>query len=212
VQISVNTFVSLDGVMQGPGGPQEDPSEDFDRGGWLVPHADADMGRIVDGWFSQAGAVLLGRTTYEMMRAYWTQVTDPEDRVATVLNTYPKFLVSQTYSDDEADWGSTTVVRGDVVDEIRGLKQRPGDELQVHGSWQLAQTLHEAGLVDVYRLLVFPTVVGQGKRLFDSGARPSGFRTVSQSTTSAGAIALVLEPKQFGSGDHAVVNGKDTWS
>lgn len=213
VKISVNTFVSLDGVMQGPGGPQEDARGGFDLGGWLVPYADDDMGRVVDGeWFSHADAILLGRSTYEMMRTYWSQVTDPDDTVATVLNSYPKFLVSQTYSDDDAGWGDTTVIRGDVLSRLRTLKEQPGGELQVHGSWQLVQALQEADLVDLYRLLVFPTVLGKGKRLFGDGARPSGFRTLSQSVTGAGAVSLILEPTAFRAGNHEVIDGRDSWA
>jgi dihydrofolate reductase len=166
MELSVNTFVSLDGVMQGPGGVQEDPSNGFERGGWLVPHSDAGQLDPVDGWFRQADAFLLGRTTFEMMRTYWSQVTDPDNLVATALNTWRKYVVSNTLSDADAAWGNTTVLRGDVVEQVRRLKEQPGRELQVHGSWRLARTLHDAGLVDTYRLLQFPVVVGEGKRLF----------------------------------------------
>jgi dihydrofolate reductase len=212
MKLSVNTFVSLDGVMQGPGGPEEDTSGGFERGGWLVPYVDEGMGRVVEQeWFPHATAILLGRNTYQTMEAYWSKVTD-DSLVARVLNTYPKYVVSDTLTDETADWGDTTVVSGDVVEGIRALKDQPGDELQVHGSWQLARTLHDAGLVDIYRMLVFPTVVGSGKRLFADGATPSGFRTVGHSMTDAGCVSLVLEPTPFSVGGHAVVDGKDTWA
>lgn len=209
MKLSLNIFVSLDGVMQGPGGPDEDTTGNFTRGGWVIPHFDDDFGRIVDGeWFSQADAVLLGRTTFEMMRTYWSQYPNQDELVAKVLNTYPKYLVSTTLTDEEASWGPTTVLREGIVERVRRLKERPGRELQVHGSWQLAQTLHNAGLVDVYRLLVFPVVVGAGKRLFDETTRPSAFRTVARGTTAAGATHLVLEPAEFTRGDLGIVDGE----
>jgi len=209
VQLSVNVFVSLDGVMQGPGGPEEDTTGGFTRGGWLVPHVDEDFGRIVDEeWFAHADAVLLGRSTFDMMRTYWSQYPNQDELVAKVLTTYPKYLVSTTLTDEQAAWGPTTVLRDDIIEQVRALRERPGRELQVHGSWQLAQTLHNAGLVDVYRLLVFPVVVGDGKRLFDDTTRPSAFRTVSSSPTAAGATHLVLEPTEFTRGDLGIVDGE----
>jgi dihydrofolate reductase len=205
MKLSVNIFSTLDGVVQGPGAPEEDPSGGFERGGWLVPYGDEDFGRIVDGWFQKTEAFLLGRTTYQLMQGYWPQVTDPDNPVATKLNTYPKYVVSETFSDDDASWANSTVVRGDVLEHIRKLKEQPGEgELQVHGSWQLANSLHEAGLVDIYRLLVFPVVVGPGKRLFAPEGRASAFQTVSSETTAAGCTHLVLEPRPFVSGAYVV--------
>jgi dihydrofolate reductase len=198
MKLTLNTFLSLDGVMQGPGGPDEDVSGGFDRGGWLVPHMDKDFGRIVDGWFAQAEALLLGRTTYQMMQPYWEQVTEPDSLVATAMNTLPKYLVSKTVT--EPTWQNTTVLLGDVVEAVAALKSRPGGELQVHGSHRLARTVHDAGLVDEYRLLVFPVVVGKGKRLFDDGAVPSAFELVDSHTTGAGAVSLTLYPQPFGTG------------
>ncbi|WP_420121472.1 dihydrofolate reductase family protein [Nakamurella sp.] len=209
MKLSLNTFVSLDGVMQGPGGPDEDTSGGFTRGGWVIPHVDEDFGRIVDEeWFAHADAVLLGRSTFEMMRTYWSAYPNQDELVAKVLNAYPKYLVSTALTDEQAAWGPTTVLRDDVVEQVRALKERPGRELQVHGSWQLAQTLHNAGLVDVYRLLVFPVVVGAGKRLFDDTTRPSAFRTVARTSTAAGATHLVLEPADFTRGDLGIVDGE----
>lgn len=209
MKLSLNTFVSLDGVMQGPGGPEEDTTGGFSRGGWVIPHFDEDFGRIVDEeWFAHADAVLLGRSTFEMMRTYWSAYPNQDELVAKVLNTYPKYLVSTTLTDEQAAWGPTTVLRDDIVDQVRRLKERPGREVQVHGSWQLAQTLHNAGLVDVYRLLVFPVVVGEGKRLFDETTRPSAFRTVSSTRTAAGATHLILEPTEFTRGDLGIVDGE----
>ncbi|HEY7815084.1 MAG TPA: dihydrofolate reductase family protein [Nakamurella sp.] len=210
MRLSLNIFVSLDGVMQGPGGPDEDTTGGFTRGGWLVPHVDEDFGRIVDGeWFAHADAILLGRSTFEMMRPYWTAYPNQDELVARALNTFPKYLVSTTLTDEQAAWGPTTVIRDDVVEQVRRIKQQPGRELQVHGSWQLAQTLHNAALVDVYRLLVFPVVVGAGKRLFDEHTRPTAFRTVSRTPTAACATHLVLEPAEFTRGDLTLVGGQE---
>ncbi len=210
MRLSLNIFVSLDGVMQGPGGPDEDTTGGFTGGGWVVPHVDEDFGRIVDGeWFANADGVLLGRSTYQMMEPYWRAYPKQDELVAKVLNTFPKYLVSTTLRDAQADWGDTTVIRDDIVGGIRQIKERPGRELQVHGSWRLAQTLHNAGLVDVYRLLVFPVALGSGKRLFDEHTRPTAFRTVSQRTTAAGATHLVLEPARFTRGEFSIVDGQE---
>jgi dihydrofolate reductase len=216
MELSVNIFVSLDGVMQGPGGPEEDRSNGFEYGGWLVPHAADGQLNPVDGWFREADAILLGRTTFEMMRAFWTQVTvEPDNIVSTVLNTWKKYVVSNTLSDEDAAWGDTTVLRGDdIVDQVRRLKEQPGRELQVHGSWQLARTLHDAGLVDIYRLIQFPVVVGTGKRLFEDGAVPSTYKITAGEvlTGGSGVVSLTLRQDSFGSistGDIIVEDGKE---
>jgi dihydrofolate reductase len=195
MKLTVNTFVTLDGVMQGPGGPEEDTSNGFDRGGWVVPHIDDDFGRIVNGWFAQADEFLLGRTTYELMHPYWQEITDPGDPVASALNGLPKHVVSTTLTDPA--WHNSSVIADDVPAAVAALKERPGRELQVHGSCGLVHTLHDAGLVDEYRLLVFPVVVGGGKRLFTDGAVASGFSLVSSEATGAGVVHLVLRPTPF---------------
>ena len=216
MELSVNIFVSLDGVMQGPGGPEEDRSNGFEYGGWLVPHAADGQLDPVDGWFREADAILLGRSTFEMMRAFWTQVSvEPDNIVSTVLNTWKKYVVSNTLSDEDAAWGDTTVLRGDdIVDQVRRLKEQPGRELQVHGSWQLARTLHDAGLVDTYRLIQFPVVLGTGKRLFEEGAVPSTYKTTAAEVLrgGSGAVSLTLRQDSFGSigtGDIIVEDGKE---
>ncbi|HEY0692951.1 MAG TPA: dihydrofolate reductase family protein [Kribbella sp.] len=214
MELSVHTFISLDGVMQGPGGVQEDPSNGFERGGWLVPHSADGQLNPVDGWFRHADAILLGRTTFDMMRTYWSQVTDPDNLVATALNTWQKYVVSSTLSDADAAWGNTTVLRGDIVEQVRRLKEQPGGELQVHGSWQLVRTLHDAGLVDTYRLLQFPVVVGDGKRLFADGATQATYRITESEVMSggAGAVSLTLRQAEFGTtgiGEFVVRDGKE---
>jgi dihydrofolate reductase len=187
-ELTLTTFLTLDGVMQAPGGPEEDASGNFRYGGWLVPHADADMGRIIDEIFSRADAFLLGRTTYDIFSAYWPKVTDPNDPVAGPLNSLPKFVASRTRM--TFDWRETTHVQ-DVAKEVAGLKKRFAREVQVHGSCGLAQTLIENDLIDEYRLLTFPVVLGAGKRLFGAGAIPATLALVRSSITSKGAVFTV---------------------
>ncbi len=216
MELSVNIFVSLDGVMQGPGGPDEDRSNGFAHGGWLVPHAAEGQLDPVDGWFREADAILLGRSTFETMRTFWSQVTvEPDNIVSTALNTWKKYVVSNTLSDEDAAWGDTAVLRGyDIIDQVRRLKEQPGRELQVHGSWQLARTLHDAGLVDTYRLIQFPVVVGTGKRLFADGAVPSMYTITSGEVLKGGSgvVSLTLRQDGFGTvgtGDIVVEDGKE---
>ncbi|GAA0503444.1 deaminase reductase [Paractinoplanes deccanensis] len=213
--LSVNVFVSLDGVVQGPGNPGEDRSGGFDRGGWLVPHASAHTDEIVRGWFGEAGAFLFGRTTYGLLGGHWPNVTAPGDPIATPLNTLPKYVVSTTLTDEQAAWTPATVLRGDVIERVRGLKALPGKELQVHGSWKLVQTLHRAGLVDRYRLLQYPVVVGAGKRLFPDGATPATFAATDASTRAlpGGVVSLTLTPTALGTpaaGAYTVDGGRST--
>jgi dihydrofolate reductase len=208
MRLVVHEFLTLDGVMQGPGGADEDRSGGFERGGWIVPLSDADMGEIVSGWFKSADAILLGRTTYTAMHGYWSQVNDPDNAAGIGLNNLPKYLVSSTV--DNPAWKNTTVLKGDPIKAVANLKTRNGRELQVHGSWQLARALHRAGLVDEYRLIVFPVTVGGGKRLFDEGSPAAGYSMVEGRVTSGGATYLVLEPKRFSTGELAVVDGRES--
>lgn len=208
MRLTVHAFVTLDGVMQGPGSPGEDTSGGFTRGGWTVPFSDADFGRIVDDWFTRTTELLYGRNTYDLMYGYWPQVTDPEVAVATVLNTSPKHVVSTTLT--KPPWHNTvSVIADDVVASVRALKERPGEELQVHGSWQLVQTLQRVGLVDEYRVIEFPVVVGGGKRLFDDGAAASGFEVTATEVLGSGAVYRALRPVPFSAGAYAVEDGKE---
>jgi dihydrofolate reductase len=207
MQLTVHTFLTVDGVMQGPGAPDEDTSGGFDRGGWLVPYIDDDFGSIVDSWFRKADAVLLGRTTYAMMFPYWSQVSEPDNLIAEKLNGLTKYVASTTLTDPQ--WQHTTVLADDVIERVRALKKEPGGELQVHGSCELARALHAAGLVDEYRLLVAPVVVGAGKRLFTDEMPASGLRLVESRVTGAGATYSALSPAEFGVGNITVVDGKE---
>jgi dihydrofolate reductase len=187
-ELTLTTFLTIDGVMQAPGGPDEDTSGNFPYGGWLVPHADDDMGKTMVEIFSKADAFLLGRTTYDIFSAYWPRVTDPNDPIAGKLNSLPKFVASNTQN--TFGWSGSSHVR-DVTKEIAEIKKRFPREVQVHGSCGLAQTLIRNDLIDEYRLLTFPVVLGTGKRLFGAGAVPATLRLVSSSTTSKGAIVSV---------------------
>jgi dihydrofolate reductase len=192
MELTVTTFVTMDGVMQGPASAQEDTSNGFDQGGWLPPWVDQDFGEIVDAWIKSADEFLLGRTTYDGLFPYWSVVADSDGVVAQRLNNLPKHIVSRTLRSPE--WKNSSVIDSDVVAAVKTLKAKPGRELQVHGSAQLVQTLIQHDLVDEYRLLVFPVVLGTGKRLFGNGTMPTAFKTVENRTTSTGVVALTLRP------------------
>ena len=192
MKLIVTTFVTIDGVMQGPGGADEDTSDGFDQGGWMVPFIDEDFGEIMDAWFARADEFLLGRRTYDRMYPYWSQVTDPAELVARQLNTLRKHVVSRTLRSPA--WANSWVVDGDVAAAVTALKDKPGGELQLHGSAQLVQTLNRHQLVDEYRLLVFPDVLGAGARLFEDGTPPAGLRLAS--AEAAGPAVLLVHRRE----------------
>jgi dihydrofolate reductase len=187
-ELTLTTFLTLDGVMQAPGGPTEDTSGGFLYGGWLVPHFDEETGTTITEIFAKADAFLLGRITYDIFSAYWPKITDPDDPVASKLNSLPKFVASRTRT--TFDWRGTSPIR-DVPTEVADLKQRFAREVQLHGSSNLAQTLIENDLIDEYRLLTFPVVLGTGKRLFGSGAAPATLSLVRSYTTGKGVVISI---------------------
>jgi dihydrofolate reductase len=182
-ELIVSSFVTLDGVMQAPGGPEEDPSGGFEHGGWSFGYWDEQMQETMGVWMSKPFDLVLGRKTYEIFAAYWPN-TDEDP--AEVLNSATKHVATTTLK--ELKWQNSKLIEGDVPDGIRTLKQEDGPELQVHGSANLIQTLLEQGLVDEFRLMIFPLVLGTGKRLFDGGAIPAGLEVTSSETSSTGVI------------------------
>jgi dihydrofolate reductase len=189
-RLVVTTFLTLDGVMQAPGGPGEDPSGGFSHEGWVVPHFDEAVGEQVTTWFTGAQDFLLGRTTYEIFYGSWPKMIS-DDPVSQGLNFKKKYVASRTLT--SVEWETAELLQGDVGDAVRSLKAEDGGELQVHGSAGLVQTLLREDLVDELRLIVFPVVLGQGKRLFGDGAIPRTWRLTSHATSSTGALMLGYE-------------------
>jgi len=192
MKLTVTTFLTLDGVYQGPGGTEEDTSGGFAHGGWVTPFYEDTMAAFVSDWFSRADAFLLGRHTHDIFAAHWPKVTDPDDPVASGLNSLPKYVASRTVS--TSDWKGVSFLSGDVVSAVRALKEQPGRELQVHGSGELLQTLIEHDLVDEFRLWLYPVVLGQGRKLFRDGTLKA-FEHVETRTTATGVNVLVMRPK-----------------
>jgi dihydrofolate reductase len=190
MRLTVTTFLTIDGVMQGPGGPEEDRDGGFGLGGWLVPYVDDDFGRFIDGIFGEVDAFLLGRRTYQIFAGYWPAAGD-SDPVARALNGLPKHVASRT--SPELTWQGSALLEGDLAGAVQQLKDQPGKELQVHGSANLVQTLAAHDLVDTYRLLVAPVVLGAGKRLFEGGAAPRAFTLADHSVTGSGLQLLTYE-------------------
>ena len=184
-KLTLTTFLTLDGVMQAPGGPPEDTSGGFNHGGWLVPYFDPEMGKFMSDVFEKVDAFLLGRGTYQIFAGHWPRVTDPKDLIASRLNQLPKHVASKTLT--TVEWNNSWLVQ-DPVSEVAELKRRYPGELQVHGSAGLAQTLIEHDLIDEYNLLFFPLVLGSGKRLFGKGSVPAALELLGSQTTSTGVI------------------------
>lgn len=197
MKLSVNLFTTFDGVSQGPGSPDEDPRGGFSRGGWLLPVFDEDCGEIVDSWFERSGALLLGRRTLDTFASYWPSVTDPEDKVADRINNHQKYVVTSAPLGNT--WRETTTVLGaGFREEITQLKAQESDlELQIHGSIRLARALHQAGLVDIYRFLVAPVILGQGARVFDGDGPAYAMNIESSTTTSSGVHSVEFTPQDF---------------
>jgi dihydrofolate reductase len=189
VKITLTGFVTLDGVSQGPGSAEEDTSDGFTLGGWLVPHIDTAFVRCASEWLDRADALLLGRRTYEAFARDWPQITDPADPFTGRMNALPKYVVSRTLT--RGDWAPTTVLAG--LADVRDLAARPGREAQVHGSARLGSALLAEGLVDVIRLVVAPTVLGSGRRLLTGTGAPVGLKPTRHELTPAGLLLLEYE-------------------
>ncbi|MBZ6287138.1 dihydrofolate reductase family protein [Streptomyces olivaceus] len=196
-RIIVCTFLTLDGVMQAPGGPDEDAEGGFEHGGWQRPVDDEEVGTAVAGWYERSDAMLLGRKTYEIFASYWP-TADPTDPFTDRMNGMHKYVASRTLT--SVEWRNSTLLEGDVAEAVRRLKASDGGDINVVGSGDLAQTLMRHGLVDEYRLTIHPVIVGTGKRLFADGAIPTALAPVGVSTTKGGTVVGVYRPA--GEPDH----------
>ena len=199
MKLTVQTFLTLDGVMQAPGGAEEDPSDAFTHGGWQAPLADLAIGDFVTELNTHASAFLFGRRTFDIFRGYWPDQTDPSNAIATAINSLPKHVVSRSLSPADATWrgehaDSAHLVTGDVITGVQALKDEPGDELQVWGSGDLLRTLLQHGLVDRFRLMTYPLVLGSGRRLFNDGILAATMRPVDVTVTDLGIVIGTYEP------------------
>jgi dihydrofolate reductase len=189
-RLTVNTFLTLDGVMQAPGGPEEDPSGGFAYGGWSVNYWDDKMGAVMGEALGRPFDLVLGRKTYEIFAAHWPHSTD--EQAAKPLNDATKHVASRTL--ESLEWANSVLIEGDVAEGVDALKQQDGPELQVHGSADLIQTLLRHNLIDEFRLWIFPVVVGSGKRLFADGTLPGGLKLVDSTVSTTGVMIGTYVP------------------
>jgi dihydrofolate reductase len=192
VKLTTTTNVSVDGVMQGLGGPDEDRRGGFERGGWALPLFDDEAAAFVYEVYRRADAFLFGRRTYEIFAGYWGVMADSTNPIAAALNTRPKYVASTTLTDPQ--WADTTVLSGDVTAAVGELKAKPGGELQVHGSGNLVRWLLDNHLVDEITLLTYPVVIGQGTRLFPATGPDAALELVESQSTPSGVIIQVYRP------------------
>jgi dihydrofolate reductase len=185
-KIVVLSFMSLDGIMQAPGGPEEDPSEGFQYGGWVWPFFDDFSGKIMVEQMNHNFDLLLGRKTYEIFASYWPSQDTEKDPIAAAFRKARKYVVSNSL--EKAEWSDSFIIKGDAPEEIRKLKETDGPELQVQGSANLIQTLWKHDLVDELWLKIFPVTLGTGKRLFDGGSIPAGFELIEFKVSPTGVI------------------------
>lgn len=184
-KLMVTTFVSLDGVMQGPGGSDEDRDGGFEHGGWSVPHFGPDLIQRMTDLVRRADALLVGRKTYDVFAATWP-LAEADDPIGSKMNSVRKYVASRTL--DTVSWQNSTLLTGDVAEAVARLKQEGDGEIQVHGSGDLIQTLIEHDLVDEFHVLVFPVLVGSGKRLFGRGTVPAGLKLVDTARSESGVV------------------------
>jgi len=184
-RLIVSTFASLDGIMQAPGGPEEDPTGGFTLGGWMFNYGDDSMDISASGFDGKDRDLVLGRRTYEIFEAYWPYQPD-DNPIAKTLNAAKKYVVSRTLK--ELHWNNSTLLQGDVVPAITALKSQPGPDLQMIGSGNLIHTLQAASLIDEYNVWTFPVVLGRGKHLFSEIAKPSALRLVRSQVSTTGVV------------------------
>jgi dihydrofolate reductase len=185
-KLVVLSFITLDGVMQAPGGPEEDPTGGFKYGGWVFPYFDDFLGKVMDRQMGHPFDLLLGRKTYEIFAAYWPYVKTDKDPIAAGINSAKKYVASKTLT--KLDWNNSEVIQGDVAEEVEKLKEQDGPEIQVHGSGDLIQTLLKHDLIDELKLKIFPITLGRGKRLFAEGTIPVGFKLLGSGSSPGGVI------------------------
>ena len=188
-KLITTTFLTLDGVMQAPGGPGEDDDDGFAHGGWSVNYFDEKMGEVMDGIMGKPFDLLLGRKTYEIFAGFWPEA--PEEAGAKPLNDATKYVASSTLS--SVGWQNSVLLEGDVAEAVAALKKGDGPEIQVHGSGNLIQTLLRHNLIDEFHLHAFPVVVGSGKRLFADGTIPAGLKLVDTTITSSGVVSATYQ-------------------
>ena len=193
-KIIVSEFVTLDGVMQAPGDPNEDRSGAFEHGGWQLAYFDDIFGATMMDAFAATDGMLLGRLTYDNFAAFWPK-QPPDDPLAGTMNGMQKYVVSTTLAEPLA-WENSTLIKSDVRGAVANLRAAPGKEIQVIGSGELVQTLIQHDLVDAYRLMVHPLVLGKGKRLFRDGTRLTRLRLVDAKPTTTGVLILTYEPER----------------
>ena len=191
-KIVVSAFTSLDGVMQAPGGPGEDPTGGFTLGGWTAPHFDAALGASMGEIFGRPFELLLGRKTYDIFAAHWPYITDPADPIAGLFNRVTKYVASRHRP--KLAWQNSQLLGEDVVASLQSLKHEDGPDLLVQGSSDFLQTLWKTDLVDGFVLLIFPLVLGHGKRIFGNGVPPSGLKLVKSKSYPTGVIVANYEP------------------
>ncbi len=190
-KLIASTFVSLDGVMQAPGGPEEDPTGGFAFGGWTFNYWDEVMGRSMNGFDGKDRELVLGRGTYEIFEAYWPY-QPVDDPIARTFNATRKYVASRTL--EKLSWNNSTLLRGDVVSAVAALKAEAGQDLQIIGSGNLIQALQAASLIDEYNVWTFPVVLRCGKRLFEAGAKPGALRLVASQTSTTGVVMSTYVP------------------
>jgi dihydrofolate reductase len=190
-KLTVTNNLSLDGVMQAPGRPDEDTRGGFDRGGWALPYNDEVMGRVMGEGMAQTGALLLGRRTYEDFASYWPNQKD--NPFTDVLDNIQKYVASTTLT-QPLPWKNSTLLQGDAADAVASLKEQPGPDIAILGSGELIQSLRSRNLIDEYVLLIHPLLLGSGRRLFPDGAPPSELRLTNSVTTTTGVVIATYQP------------------
>ncbi len=206
-KLVVNSFITLDGVMQAPGGPEEDTSGGFRYGGWSVNYWDNVMGQVMGDFMSRPFELLLGRRTYEIFAAHWPY--SKEEPAAKILNSAKKYVVSKNLS--KVEWNNSVLVNGDIIQEIKKLKTQDGPDIQVHGSSNLIQTLLKNNLADEIQVWIFPVTIGRGKRLFGDGTIPAGFKLLESRISETGVIISSYKPVgEIKTGSFALENPAET--